>query len=178
MKIYVVRHGQTSGNVERIMDGCRRDIPLNETGLEQARIARDQLKGVNLDMIICSPLIRTRQTADILNINNAPIVYDDRLLERDCGEFTGNSFDCLDLDVYWNYYDTTKYESVEPLPRFMERVYDYLDYLKEVYSEKTIMLVTHGGVSMAIHSYVNGIPSDGCLRKVFLKNCEIAMYEI
>ena len=30
MELYVTRHGQTNGNVERIMDGCKRDIPLNE----------------------------------------------------------------------------------------------------------------------------------------------------
>ena len=39
MKLYITRHGQTDGNILKIMDGIR-DIDLNETGIEQAKITR------------------------------------------------------------------------------------------------------------------------------------------
>ena len=60
MKIYVIRHGQTDWNVAGKCQG-RTDIELNETGIEQAKQAKEQLKNYNIDQIICSPLKRTRK---------------------------------------------------------------------------------------------------------------------
>lgn len=51
--IYVTRHGQTDWNLEKkVMGRC--DIPLNESGKEQAKIVRDFLKNTPIDKIICS----------------------------------------------------------------------------------------------------------------------------
>ena len=52
MNLYIVRHGQTDGNVYKIMDGIR-DIDLNEKGIEQAELTRDEIKDVNFDLVIC-----------------------------------------------------------------------------------------------------------------------------
>ena len=177
MELYVVRHGQTEGNVNRIMDGIR-DIPINENGRTQALNAKEVLKDVEFDMVICSPLIRTRQTMEIININNCPVIFEKRIMERDCGEFMGQSFDSLDRDLYWNYLDPTKYEKAELIKDFFKRIYDYLDYIKDEYRDKKILLVTHGGVSKAIHCYFNGIPVDGNLRHIGLNNCEVAKYNL
>ena len=108
MNLYVTRHGQTDGNLYRIMDGIR-DIDLNEKGIKQANNTQELLKDVEFDLIICSPLTRTKHTMEIININKAPVVYDERIIERDCGEFTGKSFDSLDRDWYWNYNNKTIY---------------------------------------------------------------------
>ena len=72
MNLYIVRHGQTDGNVYKIMDGIR-DIDLNEKGIEQAELTRDEIKDVNFDLVICSPLSRTKHTMEIININNIPV---------------------------------------------------------------------------------------------------------
>lgn len=178
MELYVTRHGQTNGNVERIMDGSKRDIPLNEIGISQAQKTSEELKDTCFDLIICSPLTRTRQTMEIINTNNTPVIYDDRIIERDCGEFTGKSFDCLNRDLYWNYHDTTIYESAENIKDFFQRIYDYLNYIKEEYRDKRVLIVTHGGVSKAIHCYFNGIPEDGNLQNTGLNNCEVVKYTL
>lgn len=99
MNLYITRHGQTDGNLYRIMDGVR-DIELNKEGIKQANITKEMLKDVKFDLIICSPLIRTKHTMEIININNVPVIYDERIIESDCGEFTGKSFDSLDRDIY------------------------------------------------------------------------------
>ena len=96
MDLYIVRHGQTDGNVNKIMDGVR-DIDLNENGIEQAKVTRDNLKDIKFDLVICSPLSRTKHTMEIININNYPVIFDDRIKERDCGEFTGKGFESLDM---------------------------------------------------------------------------------
>lgn len=149
MNLYITRHGQTDGNVNKIMDGIR-DIELNETGKEQAKITRDNLKDIKFDLIICSPLSRTKHTMEIINVNNYLVIYDDRIKERDCGEFTGKGFESLDRDLYWNYYDKTKYEKAESIEHLFNRVYDFLNEIKEKYKDKTILLVTHEGITKTI----------------------------
>ncbi len=177
MKLYITRHGQTDGNVYKIMDGIR-DIDLNEKGIDQAKITRDNLKNINFDLIICSPLTRTKHTMEIININNNPVIYDERIIERDCGEFTGLGFDSLDRDLYWNYHDKTIYEKAETMQHLFNRVYSFLDEIKEKYKDKTILLVTHSGVTKVINCYFNGIPNDGNLQVLGLDNCEVKIYEI
>ena len=66
MKLYVVRHGQTKWNVLKKMQGSA-DIPLNECGKKQAYQTKLNLENINFDIIICSPLIRAKQTAEIIN---------------------------------------------------------------------------------------------------------------
>lgn len=177
MNLYIVRHGQTDGNVNKIMDG-QRDIDLNETGIEQANITGDEIKDIKFDVVICSPLKRTRHTMELVNVNKYPVIYDDRVKERDCGEFTGKGFDSLDRDLYWNYYDETKYQSAESIPDFFKRVFNFLDEIKERYKDKTILLVTHEGVTKAINCYFNGVPEDGNLQTLGLKNCEVKKYTL
>jgi len=177
MKLFVVRHGETDGNLYKIMDGIR-DIDINETGINQAKITRDKLKDIKFDLIITSPLIRTKHTMEVININNYPVIYDSRIIERDCGEFIGLPFSSLDRDLYWNYYDKTKYERVESIDTLFKRVFSFLDDIKEKYKDKTILLVTHSGVGKAIDCYFNGIPEDGNLQVLELINCEVKEYNL
>ncbi len=177
MDLYVIRHGQTDGNVSKIMDGIR-DIDLNQNGIQQAKIASNELKDIVFDLMICSPLIRTKHTMEIININNYPVIFDERIKERDCGEFTGKSFSSLNRDLYWNYNDKTKYQSAESIIDFFARIRAFLDDIKEKYSDKTILIVTHEGVTKAINCYFNGVPKDGNVQALGLANCEIKKYKL
>ena len=177
MELYIVRHGQTDGNVNKIMDGIR-DIDLNETGVKQAEETRDLLKDIKFDLIICSPLARTKHTMEIININNYPVIFDDRVKERDCGEFTGKGFDSLDRDLYWNYYDETKYESAESIEHLFNRVFSFLNEISDKYQGKRVLLVTHEGVTKTINCYFNGVPKDGNLQGLGIKNCQVVKYDL
>ena len=66
--LYIVRHGHTDWNKQKITMG-RKDIPLNELGIEEAYNTSRILENHDFDLIICSPLKRARQTADIINEN-------------------------------------------------------------------------------------------------------------
>ena len=93
MKIYVIRHGQTNWNVEEIIQG-KKDIELNEVGIRQAYEVKEKLNMLNIDLIMCSPLKRTKKTAEIINQDkNLNIIYKKELIERDLGDFEGKDCD-------------------------------------------------------------------------------------
>ena len=60
-RIILVRHGQTPWNKDKIFRGSR-DIPLNDQGREEARLAGEWLKGETIHAAYCSPLSRARDT--------------------------------------------------------------------------------------------------------------------
>lgn len=178
MKIYITRHGQTDWNVlKKVMGRC--DEPLNENGIEQASKIKEELKDKDIDLIICSPLKRARQTAEIINDRNIPIIYDDRIIERDFGEFEGLETKDFDFHSYWNYYDNNKYESAENIQDFFKRVYDFLDDIKKEYNDKNVLIVTHGGISIPISCYFNNNIPNGSLidAGLVLDNCEVILYK-
>lgn len=92
MELILVRHGETSWNRERRVQGIT-DLDLNEEGVRQARLLAASLKGQPIEAIYTSPLKRARQTAEIINIyHGVPIHEDRRLREMDQGVFEGLSY--------------------------------------------------------------------------------------
>ena len=103
MSIYITRHGQTNWNIERRFQG-RTDNKLNENGINQAHEVAEKLANEPLDLIICSPLIRAIQTAEIINKKRGiPILFYETLLERDYGELEGCYLKDFDFKNIWSY---------------------------------------------------------------------------
>lgn len=176
--IFVTRHGQTNWNLDKkVMGRC--DEPLNDEGIKQAYITKEKLKYFNIDLIICSPLTRAKQTADIINEDrNIKILYDERIIERDFGELEGLHYNEYDNDALWDYYKNKKYIKAESMQDFFERIYSFCKEIKTKYKDLNILLVTHGGVSVALNCYFNDNIPEGSLSNIglFLKNCEVANY--
>lgn len=178
MKLYVLRHGQTNLNKEKRYN-CRYDESINETGIEQAKEAGEELKNLDIDLIICSPLKRAKQTMSLANVNNVPVIYDDRLIERDGGILTTTPIDDFYYTEYYNYYSTKYVEGLETLPELFERVHSFLDETIEKYKDKNILLVTHGSVIRSIQFYFEELPSDGMIYNLSgQKNGKLKEYEI
>jgi len=86
---YFLRHGQTAWNVEGRFQG-HADIPLNELGLAQAHDAARILARCPIDIIVASPLVRARKTAEVVSEQiGKPLLFDDELKERPFGAFEG-----------------------------------------------------------------------------------------
>ncbi len=94
-KFYFVRHGQTEANAHRILSGGGCDIDLSEQGVLQAKNLADNCQiWSDAATICCSPLIRARRTADIINCNwNLPLIELDGLKEWVLGDWEGNPLD-------------------------------------------------------------------------------------
>ena len=89
-KIYIVRHGETDWNKNRLFQG-HADVALNETGRGQAEaLARALAQELPFDRIVTSDLCRAKETADILNRGyDTPIFSDPGLREMNFGYWEG-----------------------------------------------------------------------------------------
>ncbi len=178
MKLLVVRHGRTKWNDLHKVQGTA-DIELNEEGLKQAEITSKLLENERIDLIISSPLIRARQTAEIININQkCNIICDKRIKERDYGEFEGLNKEDFNFRDFWTYSKNLTYNKAENIQVFFRRIFDFLDEIKEKYKDKTVLIVVHGGVSVAVNAYFEGMPKENNQTKGHLKNCEVKEFLI
>ena len=87
--LYLIRHGETEWNTQRRFRG-RADIGLSDRGRRQAQIAADHLTDRGIDLILCSPLARSRQTASLLaeRLDLDPVECPE-LIDPDTGNWTG-----------------------------------------------------------------------------------------
>lgn len=192
MKIYLTRHGETDWNIKqnrklKIRNNIKKKnvtdddfIDINTTGIRQANKLAKKLKNTRIDLVICSPLPRAKQTAEIIvKGRNIPIIFDKDISVREFGEHKGKVAD-VDFDFthgFWSYKANIKYKQAENIRDFFKRVYSFLDKIKEEYKDKNVLLVTHGSIGIPIYCYFNGIPEDDNLLKYALENCKIAIYE-
>lgn len=175
--LFITRHGETDWNLYGKVQG-KADILLNSKGIEQAKETMEKLKEENIDFIICSPLKRAKQTAEIINSEkNIPIIFDERVSERDFGEMEGMCKDDFDFQTFWDYEKNVTYENAENIRAFFNRIFLFLDEIKKKYKDKNILLVTHGGVSIAINCCFNGIPESGACLPLCIKNCEVKSFQ-
>ena len=140
MSVYVVRHGQTDWNKAYLLQG-RIDVPLNEVGIEQARNAAKVLKDVPLDIIFVSPLLRAKQTADIINEGRSlPIRLESRIQEQYYGRLEGESRKNEEYLIQRRCF-FKRYPGGESYLDVAARVYSFLNEAKEKYRDKNILLV-------------------------------------
>jgi len=149
MKIYLIRHGQTIGDVEDRYGGAYND-ELTDEGKAQAQDLADKLSDSGIQILFCSPLKRAQQTAEILNAKlgcKIKTVHDLRERNKN-GILTG----------------MTKGEAIIKYPEFVEKLKDYksqiegaesqddfAERIKKAFTEvissenySTIGIVTHG----------------------------------
>ena len=89
MELYLIRHGETDWNKQKRMQG-QTDIPLNEYGRKLAHITAEAISDIDFDIVYSSPLIRAKETAEILTGGrNIHITTDERLKEISFGNDEG-----------------------------------------------------------------------------------------
>lgn len=180
MKLYVIRHGQVNYNVREQINGINNSV-LNTEGLLQAREASKIVKDLDIDIVICSPILRAKQTCEIVNVNNIHVEYDNRLKERDSKSMQYKHVSSIDKNIW---YDKTKdiiYSDAEGFGSMLKRISDFLNDIKEKYPKKNILIVTHGDVCKAIYTCLNNKSTNltaNDIANVHHNNCEIKMYEL
>ena len=91
MKLYVIRHGETTWNTQARLQGMS-DIPLNDNGVSLARKTGEAMRDIPFTRIYTSPLKRAVQTAELVaGGRQIPVVIEDRIREISFGEWEGLS---------------------------------------------------------------------------------------
>ncbi len=174
MKLFLVRHGQTNHNRERILQG-QLDTELSELGKEQAKKVSERLKDHYFTKIFSSDLQRASFTAkEIAKHHETEIIYDERLREKKYGDFTGKK----SLSVDWSKIPGKPCDQRPPngeSPRdHAIRVKDFIDNLE---GEGNILLVSHGGTIKALLHVLLGRDMDDLLFNVKPKNTCVYIIE-
>jgi probable phosphoglycerate mutase len=159
MKLYISRHGQTPWNVEDLICG-RTDVPLTEVGQQQAQRLAESAQDKEIDVILCSPMLRARQTAQaVSDAIGVPIQIDERLIEMDFGTFEGTSR--FGEEFQWiRAQMSTRFPGGESGFDVAYRVYSLLYEIKEKYADKTVLLVCHNCVSRAVRSFFMNLSTE------------------
>lgn len=164
--LYIMRHGKTDWNVKHKLQG-RTDIPLNEEGRRMAENAGKEYRDIHFDICYCSPLIRARETAEIvLKGRNVPIVLDERLQEMSFGEYEGmeNVFQIPDCPIQVLFQNPERYIAAAGGGESLEELYARTGaFLKEIVEPaleqgKDILIVGHGAMNSSIVCQVNHVP--------------------
>lgn len=147
MKLYLIRHGQTDWNLHKRVQGVS-NIPLNSTGLAQARDLRRQTKDLDFEICYASPLMRAAQTAMTVVDDRSEIIYDSRLKERGFGKFEGTYLPKWEL-IKPNIFDrniNTNVQGIEPILSLDARTSEFLQDIYKKHDENAkIMVVGHAG---------------------------------
>lgn len=180
MKIFVMRHGETVWNANGITQG-RSNNRLSKNGKIQAEMTAEKLKTTKIDLIICSPLMRTVQTANIMNkFHGVKIVKNEKINEVDQGIFTGRHFKSLSDEEKELKKKRLKSCGMESVEEVTKRARKFIEELKQNYFEKSVLVVTHNLVACAIESISKyGDFNDSYFRnKVNFANAELKEIEI
>ena len=178
--LYIIRHGKTDWNELHKLQG-RTDIPLNESGRKMARDAGQRYKEINFDICFCSPLVRAKETAELLlEGRDVPIIEDDRLKEMSFGIYEGveNCFEREDIPVRTMFKEPEKYtEAFENAESFEDLYRRTGEFLREKVNPlleqgKDILIVGHGAVNLSIINQVNNIPIKDYW-KTTIENCRL-----
>lgn len=146
---FIMRHGEAETNVTNTLSS-KKDAPmhLTEKGKRDVRESATRL-GKKIDLIIASPFVRTRESAEIaaeaLGISKGDIVFDERLGEYDLGTRDGISLEEWHLEYPANAARFEKGpEGGENDSQVRRRVGAVLWELEEKHQEKNILIVSHG----------------------------------
>jgi len=153
-EIILARHGETEWNVEEIFRG-RIDVELNKTGIKQAELLAEYLRGIKMEAVYSSPLKRALRTAEILaGSHQLEVEIAPGLIDFDFGKWQGLPHQEVkekyrELYTKWiNHPDKVKMPAGESLEDVRKRAVGVIDEV----------IVKHKGILVLIsHRVVNKV---------------------
>jgi isoleucyl-tRNA synthetase len=176
-KYFLARHGESESNAAGRIVSCKKENkdPLTEKGREEVSVSAKKLAGdknAKIDMVFCSPFLRTRETAEIIagqiGFDKDKIIFDDRLGEISCGDWNGKPWSELD--------PMQKNDGAESLEDVRIRVMKFMYEIDEKYSDKNILIVTHGAPLNLISLGAEGLSTKDIMSHYYdntFRNAEI-----
>ena len=173
-----IRHGETDWNRQQRFQG-HADIPLNAAGLAQAARLGERLAAEPADRLLSSDLQRARQTAAPLAVAWAQVpVLEPGFREQCFGVLEGLDAPTIQArhpDLWARWIEQRADFALpggESLRQFHTRVIGAVRALAESHADRTLVVVTHGGVLDMLWRTAHGLPLDG-LRACTIPNTGI-----
>lgn len=168
--IYLARHGQTEENLARIFQG---HLPgkLTPEGKKQAGMLGEKLKNVELDAVVSSDLQRCKDTVELaVGYRQLPWATTSLLREIDWGSYTG---------LYIKDVDITSFPpDVETEPMLYDRAARFLQFLREHYEGKRLLVVGHGLIKRAVQAHIQGVSLEHLRTVPKMDNAEVREFMI
>ena len=157
--IYILRHGESLANVNGLRNGP--NTPLTKEGKKQAKKAAKNILRFNVEIAISSPLVRTRETAEIVTEKTRTGLEFDPLLQerRTPSEIFGMRKDDptvvqIQQQIYKNYHTPKwRYSNEENFEDLKKRAKRTLKMIQER-PESRILLISHAFYMRFLHSYI------------------------
>jgi len=153
VKLYFVRHGESEANTQHVISNRNSLFELTECGREQAQTLAQKLSAIPFTAIFSSPILRARETAEILSQSfRLPYEVTEALREYDCGILEEKS-DKESWRLHREFYDSwtlhhnysNKPEGGECFVDIRERFLPFIESFKHE-SDDHILLIGHGGL--------------------------------
>jgi|GEM_PF-1238789 len=160
---YLVRHGEAENNVLGLLNSGngKREYPLTALGRVQAAKTAVFLQRETIDFIVSSPVLRARQTAEILKeATGVPLTIDPRLCEAGFGNFEETSHQAFIefMETHGTRAVGAPELGVEGYMDIRERVRFFLGSTAAAFSGKQIVVVSHADTLQEMYAELIGGP--------------------
>lgn len=189
LKLVFVRHGESEKNVLKIRSSTIDKWPLTEKGKLHAKNVAQKLSTMgDFDIIISSPVLRARQTAEIISeLLNLPIVFENLIGEYEYGNWN----DLIEEEMVEKHKDYSEYRKhkkgtqehfnfklggAESRADVIVRIREFLEKIKKEYSGKNLIMVSHGGINGAIEMALNNSNLETFYKKESIGHEEIETF--
>ncbi len=169
-QICIARHGETDWNARGVLQGWL-DIPINELGRQQAHELAEALLAEEFSAIWCSPLVRARETAEIIAARlglTSPLLHEG-LKERRFGAIQGipkaelAELNPVLLQHILKRNPATHFEEGETMDEFADRLLGALTDIGQAHPSEPVLVITHGWAMDVVTRHVNGLPRNALL---------------
>ena len=182
--IYFIRHGETVLTPTRKFSGTGSlDPELMQEGLDQAELVAEEAVKLGADVLIASPLKRTKQTAEAISrTTGLDIIFDESWYELSFGDWDGKSIEEVkeeDPDAYQAWLNSTAYapNGGESYDEASVRIEEALEKLVAEHPGKKVIVVTHNGVIKTAIKLAIGAPAEAVFH-VDASPCSISSISI
>jgi phosphoserine phosphatase len=169
MLLIITRHGETEGNVRRVLAGATDKLTKN--GIEQARRLSQRLKEEKIDAIFTSDLQRAKATTEIIAIHHpkTDIIITKDLREMDLGSYTGKGYD----EVDWN----NTPPDVENRTSMYKRAQKMVISTLKTFPQGTVLFVAHNAFNKSLIRYLRKLHPEN-KKPILQDNTALTIFDI
>ena len=164
---FTMRHGEADSNVQHVLSTKKENTHhLTASGREQVELSVKKLR--DIDLIFTSPFVRTKESAEIirkaLGLKADQVIEDDRLSEIKADEFNNRP-----IKEWFAFFVTLGEKFIkrplggENLDDIRKRTGDFLYELENKYSDKKVLIVSHGDTLWMLRSVASGYTKEEIL---------------